>query len=88
MSTFHLTVASPEGNVFEGEAAMLTVRGADGELAVMAGHVPFMTTVKPCDCKLILHDASEKMGHLDGGILSVSENKVTLLSGSFAWINE
>ena len=83
MNTFKLTVASPDGNVFDGDAEMLVVRGALGELAVMAGHIPFVTTVKPCDCKIVLPDENEILGHVDGGILTVAENKVTLLSGSF-----
>ena len=83
MSLFKLTVSSPDGNVFSGKAFMLTVRGIEGELAVMAGHVPFVTPVKPCECKIELPDGTEKFGHTDGGILSVGSDAVTLLSGSF-----
>jgi len=85
MKTFNLTVSSPLGNIFEGEAIMLTVRGIEGELAIMAGHVPFMTTVKECDCKIVLDD-TERFGHTDGGILTVADNKATLLSGTFEWV--
>ena len=87
MKTFNLTVASPLGNLFDGEAIMLTVRGIEGELAVMAGHASFMTTVKPCDCKIVFPDESERSAHVDGGILTVSSDKTTLLSGSFTWKN-
>ena len=85
MKTFNLTVASPLGNVFDGEAIMLTVRGIEGELAVMAGHASFMTTIKPCDCKIVLLDETERTAHIDGGILTVADNKATLLSGTFEW---
>ena len=85
MKTFNLTVASPLGNLFDGEAIMLTVRGIEGELAVMAGHASFMTTVKPCDCKIVFPDESERSAHVDGGILTVADNKATLLSGTFSW---
>ena len=85
MKTFNLTVASPLGNVFDGEAIMLTVRGIEGELAVMAGHASFMTTIKPCDCKIVLLDETERSANIDGGILTVADNKVTLLSGTFSW---
>lgn len=83
MREFKLTVSSPNGNVFEGEAVMLTVRGADGELAVMAGHVPLVTPVLACDCKIELQDGTERFGHTDGGVLTVGTDSVTLLSGSF-----
>ena len=85
MKTFNLTVASPLGNVFDGEAIMLTVRGIEGELAVMAGHASFMTTIKPCDCKIVFPDETERSAHVDGGILTVADNKATLLSGTFSW---
>ncbi|MBQ9117164.1 MAG: hypothetical protein IJY04_09090 [Clostridia bacterium] len=83
MRQFKLTVSSPSGNVFDGEAVMLTVRGADGELAVMAGHVPLVTPVLACDCKIETADGTERFGHTNGGILTVDHDAVTLLSGSF-----
>ena len=46
MKNYHLIISTPDGNVFDGEAAMLTVRGSEGELAVLAGHIPFITAVK------------------------------------------
>lgn len=85
MNTFKLTVSSPDGNKFNGDADMLTVRGIEGDLAVMAGHIPFITTLKPCDCTIYLPDGTEKVGSVDGGLLTVSDKSVTLLSGSFNW---
>ena len=46
MNTFTLTVATPDGNRFQGEAVGLFVRGAEGDLAVLAGHTPFITAVQ------------------------------------------
>ncbi len=83
MNTFKLIISSPDGNVFEGEATILTLRGVEGDLAIMAGHIPFVTAVVPCDCNLTLPDGTEKAGHTDGGVLTVSKSSVILLSGSF-----
>ena len=90
MNTFRLIIASPDGNLFDGQAYMLTVRGADGELAIMAGHVPFVTTVVPCRVRIELpnEDADDRIGHTEGGLLSVSRDAVTLLSSSFRWGEE
>lgn len=85
MSTFKLVVSSPDGDKFKGDAVMLTLRGSEGDLAILAGHIPFITSVKPCDCKIELEDGTEKIGHIDGGLLTVSDKKTTLLSGTFAW---
>lgn len=84
MRTFQLNISSPDGKLFSGDAVMMTLRGIEGDLAVMAGHVPFITSVKPCDVKLLLPDGTEKIGHSDGGLLTVAPEGVTLL-GSFAW---
>ena len=86
MNSFRLIVSSPSGNIYDGDAIMLTLRGADGELAVMAGHVPFVTTVKAGECKIVIDDDTERRCTTDGGLLTVSSDKVTLLSGSFKWL--
>ena len=85
MSTFHLIISSPDGHLFSGEAAKITLRGVEGDLAVMAGHIPFVTSVKACDCHIHLSDGTVRTGHTDGGLLTVSDENVTLLSGSFRW---
>ena len=85
MNTFDLRITSPEGDLFGGEATKLSVRGTEGELAVMAGHVPFVTYIVPCDCKVELPDGTTKEGHMERGVLTVSTDKVILLSGDFNW---
>lgn len=84
MKTFLLTISSPDGKLFADQAVMIVLRGIEGELAVLADHVPFITSVKPCDVKVLLPDGSERIGHSDGGLLTVAHDGVTLL-GSFAW---
>ncbi len=85
MKTFPLTIASPDGNLFDQPVVRLILRGTEGDLAVMAGHIPFITAVRPGDCRVELEDGSEKLGRLDGGLLTVAEDRVTLLSGGFVW---
>lgn len=85
MKAFALKISTPEGDVFSGEVLSVSVRGAEGDLAVMAGHIPFVSPIKPCDCKVTLEDGTEKIGHTDGGILTVSAEKTVILTGSFAW---
>ncbi len=85
MKTFDFVISSPDGNIFEGEITSVIVRGVSGELAVMAGHIPFVTSLKPCDCKIEFEDGTEKTGAVDGGLLSVTKEKTTLFSGSFIW---
>lgn len=86
MKTFSLKVSSPVGDLFSGDAVMLSLRGTEGELAVMAGHIPFVSSVVPCECKISFENGEEKSARTDGGILTVSSDKVLFLSGKFEWI--
>ena len=85
MRSFLLKITSPEGDLFSGDVVKISVRGTEGDLAVMAGHIPFVSYVKPCDCKIELPDGIEKVGATSGGVLTVSKDKVILLSGDFSW---
>ena len=85
MNTYKLTVSSPDGTVFQDEVMELSLRGADGDLAVLAKHMPFMTSVMPGRCRVTLADGEEKFAKVDGGLLTVGTEDVTLLSGSFQW---
>ena len=85
MNTFLLNISSPDGKVFEGSVARITVRGAEGDLAVMAGHVPFMTSVMPGECVLHMEDGSIRRGHTEGGLLTVAREGVTFLTSALSW---
>ena len=81
MKPFSLTLSTPSGNVFQGQVVMLSVRGIAGELAVMAGHIPFCTAIKAGVCKIAFPDDTDRKIVTDGGLLSVTEQGATLLSG-------
>lgn len=83
MNTFPLTISSPDGDIFKGEVMKLDVRGLEGELAIMAGHIPFVTAIKKAPCTIWLDEETKKKGFSDGGILSVDQKGATLISGSF-----
>ena len=83
MNTFQLTVASPDGNLFCGDVVKLDVRGVEGELAVMAGHVPFVTSVVKGACAVWTDEDTKRTATINGGLLSVGAEAVTLLAGSF-----
>ena len=83
MNKFKLTVASPDGNKFSGEIVKLDVRGTEGELAVMAGHIPFVTSIVSGTCAVWLDETNKKTATTNGGLLTVGKDEVTLLAGSF-----
>ena len=62
MKEYPLSISSPDGDLYKGDVAQLNIRAAEGDMAVMAGHVPFVTNVQAGKCSLILPDGSRKEG--------------------------
>jgi F-type H+-transporting ATPase subunit epsilon len=83
MKTYKLTVSSPDGNVFSGECVKFDARGTEGEFAIMAGHVPFVTSVVKGKCVITLEDGSRLNAVTEGGLITVGTDKVNFISGSF-----
>ena len=46
LKTFELSLVTPDGAVFEGEAQMLVVPGAAGEIGVLARHAPLVAMLR------------------------------------------
>lgn len=81
MKDFMLVLSCPHGNIFENKARSLILRGERGDLAVMPGHIPFVTTVKPGKFKILTSEGEEINGVSSGGLLSVSNDRVVFLAG-------
>jgi F-type H+-transporting ATPase subunit epsilon len=47
MATFHFELVSPEKLMFSGEVTQVDVPGEDGDFGVLAGHAPYVATLKP-----------------------------------------
>ena len=47
MATFHFDLVSPEKLVFSGDVEQVDVPGVEGDFGVLAGHAPFVATLRP-----------------------------------------
>ena len=86
MKTFKFVISTPDGNLYDGDIVKISLRGAEGDLAVLANHTPFVTSVKPCRAHIELEDGTDKQFEVERGLLNVSDNKVILMSGSAKWL--
>ena len=86
MKTFKFVISTPDGNLYEGDIVKVSLRGVEGDLAIMANHIPFVTSVVPCKCHVEMDDGTVKSLSIDRGLLSVTQNGTTLMSGSAKWI--
>jgi len=58
MKTFALKVITPKGAVIDKPVSGLYLRGSEGDLAIFAGHVPFVTAVREGKCTIVYDDSS------------------------------
>jgi F-type H+-transporting ATPase subunit epsilon len=59
--TFALSVVTPEGAVFEGEAEMLIVPGDAGEIGVLARHAPLVALLRAGSTRIYLDREREEV---------------------------
>ena len=85
MKTFPLIISSPDGDLYRGDAGMLILRGTEGDLAVMACHVPFVTAVVRGACVVITGTDERKEGAIEEGLLTVDAERTTVLTSGLTW---
>ena len=57
--TFDVELVTPDGPVFQGDAHMLIVPGAAGEIGVLARHAPLVATLKAGSTRIHLRRGDE-----------------------------
>ena len=84
MKSFSLSIVTPDGVQFEGEAEELVVRTIGGDMGIMAGHVNCVTALGKGKA-LVVADGKRREAACIGGILSVLDGKVSLVPTTFEW---
>ena len=83
MADLHFDLVTPEKLVRSDDVHMVVVPGVEGEFGVMAGHAPFMTTLKDGDLKIYrTAGASFDTIRVAGGFAEVSDRGLTVLAES------
>lgn len=78
--TVQLNVVSAEEELFSGRIESLQITGSEGELGVMPGHAPLLTSLKPGMARIVKQHGEEEVLYLSGGMLEVQPNQVTVLA--------
>ncbi|MGP0090733.1 MAG: F0F1 ATP synthase subunit epsilon [Xanthobacteraceae bacterium] len=79
MATFHFDLVSPERLVFAGDVDQVDVPGVEGEFGVLAGHAPYVATLKP-GVLLIFTGAERRRIVVSGGLAEVNPEGLTILA--------
>ena len=76
---FSVSVVTPEGAAFDGDAEMLIVPGAAGEIGVLARHAPLVAMLKAGSTRVHLGDGEVREFATGPGFFQVLEDRAIAL---------
>ena len=85
MNTFQLQIGTPDGIAFSGEVERVVCRSITGDLAILAGHMNFVTALGMGSAHVVFADGSRKDAACIGGMLSMIDGKCHLLATTWEW---
>ena len=87
MESFALTIVTPDGEVFRGQAEELIVRTVSGDMGILAGHI---NCVAPLGMGLatVIIAGQKRYGACIGGMVSVLDGQVKLVPTTFEWSDQ
>jgi F-type H+-transporting ATPase subunit epsilon len=75
----HFSLVSPERELFSGLVDQVDASGSEGDFGVLAGHAPFMTTLR--EGPVTVHvDGARKVYEVRGGFADVTAEGLTVLA--------
>ncbi len=75
----HFSLVSPERSLFSGEVDQVDAPGSEGDFGVLAGHAPFMTTLK--EGRVRVYDGGDTRAYdVKGGFADVTPEGLTILA--------
>jgi F-type H+-transporting ATPase subunit epsilon len=80
MATYRLKLVTPERTVYEGDVQELLLRTSEGDMGVLAHHVPLITAVRPCVLRVLDATGSWRRFALGGGFLEVGRQETVILA--------
>ena len=88
MTTFHLTVVTPDGCAFDGQAERIVCRAIDGDLAILAKHGDYCTALGMGEAHIVDAEGQRRRAACMGGLLSVLDGEVRLVATTWEWAEE
>lgn len=86
MNSFHLQIVSLDGKFYDGDAKQISLRTIDGDIAIQANHVPYVTAIGAGECRVYIENTTDpKRAACIGGFVSVSKELVLIAATTFEW---
>jgi F-type H+-transporting ATPase subunit epsilon len=74
-----LTISKIDQILFSGEAESVTVPATDGEMTILAHHMPLVTTLKPGVVTVKTKDVKPQIFQITSGFLEVGKSETVVL---------
>lgn len=89
MKSFHLQIVSPDGMFFDGDVGQVSLRTIVGDVAILAGHVPYVTAIGAGECRVYTEGEDKpRRAACIGGFMSVSKELVLVSATTFEWAED
>lgn len=75
----HLTVLTPEKELFSGEITSVKVPGAKGQFEILNGHAPIVSSLNTGTLRIIDANGENSQIEISKGFVEVLRNEVSLL---------
>lgn len=85
--TFNLQIISPTRIFFDGNVDMVEMKTTEGEIGVLAGHIPLTAILQPGVVRIKQADGTKEAA-LHDGFVEIRKDKVTVLAESCEWPDE
>ncbi len=79
-NTLTVTVVTPEGTAYEGEAVHVVVPAFDGEMSFYPLHAPLVGVLGYGELRVARPDGVTEYFYLAGGVVQVADNEVSILA--------
>ena len=86
-ATFNFELVTPERLVFSGEATQVVVPGSEGDFAVLAGHSPFISTLRPGILEVTLPQGAQRL-LVKKGVAEADPTRLTVLAQTAVPVEE
>jgi F-type H+-transporting ATPase subunit epsilon len=79
-ATFNFELVSPERLLISGQAEQVVVPGTEGAFAILPGHAPVMSTLKPGVLDITMEGEAERRIFVRGGFAEGGPESLTVLA--------
>jgi len=77
--TFQFELVTPERLLLAGEAEQVVIPGVEGDFAVLAGHAPVISTLRPGILEITMTDAKRRV-FVKKGVAEADPERLTVLA--------